>query len=83
MSLEENHLRYTLVQLRRRIEVKETNMKIKNIAIVLLTVAVAGLLGVVISLKRAYSLREYAIANNCEWTWQGTTYGDDRDYICK
>lgn len=83
MFLEENHLRYTLVQLRRRIEVKETNMKIKNIAIVLLTVAVAGLLGVVISLKRAYDLREYSIANNCEWVYQNTYYGDDRDYICK
>lgn len=58
-------------------------MKIKNIAIIALSAAVVVLLGVVMNLKRAYSLREYAIANNCEWTYQSTMYGDDRDYICK
>ena len=58
-------------------------MQIKNIVIAILTVAVVGLLGVIMNLKRAYSLREYAIANNCEWTYQNTAYGDDRDYICK
>lgn len=55
----------------------------KNIVIVVLVAVIAILLGVVVNLKRAYSLREYAIANNCTWSWQGTTYGDDRDYICK
>lgn len=58
-------------------------MKIKNIAIIALSAAVVVLFGVVMNLKRAYSLREYAIANNCEWTYQNTMYGDDRDYICK
>lgn len=56
---------------------------IKNIAIVILALAVALLLGALMSLKRAYSLREYAIANNCRWIYQNTAYGDDRDYICK
>ena len=25
----------------------------------------------------------YAAQNDCEWVYQGTWYGDDRDYICK
>lgn len=62
---------------------KQKRSTIKNWAIAVLVVAVALLLGVVVNLKRAYSLREYSIANNCEWTWQGTMHGDDRDYICK
>lgn len=58
-------------------------MKIKNIVIAVLIVAVVIMLGVIRSLKQAYSLREYAITNNCTWQWQGTVYGDDRDYVCK
>lgn len=58
-------------------------MNLKNIVIVLLVVAVVVMLGVIRSLRQAYSLREYAIANDCTWTWQGTAYGDDRDYVCK
>lgn len=61
---------------------KETNMK-KNIIIAILSMAVVLTLGALISLKRAYSLREYAIAHDCTWQWQGTMYGDDRDYVCK
>lgn len=57
--------------------------KVKNGVIAILVVAVAILLGVVLNLKRAYGLREYAIANNCEWTYMNTAYGDDRDYVCK
>lgn len=57
--------------------------RIKNIAIVILALIVVLLLGVILNLKRANNLREYAIANNCEWIYQGTYYGDDRDYICK
>lgn len=62
---------------------KQKQSVIKNWAIAVLVMVVALLLGVVVNLKRAYSLREYSIANNCEWTWQGTMHGDDRDYICK
>ena len=56
---------------------------VKNLLIGLLALAVVILLGVIVNLKRAYSLREYSIANNCEWVYQNTAYGDDRDYICK
>lgn len=57
--------------------------RIKNIAIAILMLIVVLLLGVILNLKRANNLREYAIANNCEWVYQGTYYGDDRDYICR
>ncbi len=56
---------------------------IKNIIIIVLSIVILITLAGLINLKRAFSLREYAIANDCEWTWQGTYYGDDRDYICK
>lgn len=55
----------------------------KNWLIAILATVVVLLLGVVLNLKTAYNLREYAIANDCTWVWQGTAYGDDRDYICK
>lgn len=32
---------------------------------------------------QAHNLAEYAKNNNCTWISQGTSYGDDRDYICK
>lgn len=62
---------------------RQIRINIKNSVIVLLVMVVALLLGVIINLKRAYNLREYSIANNCEWVYQNTYYGDDRDYICK
>ncbi len=62
---------------------KQKRSIIKNWLIAILAAAVVLMLGVILNLKRAYSLREYSIANNCEWTWQGTMHGDDRDYICK
>lgn len=55
----------------------------KNIIIAILAGAVVVLAGVIVNIKRANDLREYALANNCTWTYQGTAYGDDRDYVCK
>lgn len=57
--------------------------KIKNIMIVVLIVIAAFMAAEIIGMKRAENLRNYAIANDCTWTWQGTAYGDDRDYVCK
>lgn len=53
-----------------------------------LILAVVALVGcatfyVAYQIKSASDLHEYAIANNCTWQYQGTMYGDDRDYICK
>lgn len=62
---------------------KQKRSIIKNWLIAILAAAVVLMLGVILNLKRAYSLREYSIANNCEWVYQNTYYGDDRDYICK
>lgn len=56
---------------------------VKSILIVVLAVAVVLLLGVILNLKTAYSLREYSITHDCVWTYQNTAYGDDRDWICK
>lgn len=50
--------------------------------IIIVTVMVAAIL-VGYRMVQAYNLAEYAKNNNCEWTYQGTSYGDDRDYICK
>lgn len=55
----------------------------KSWVIAILVLIVAALLGVILNLKSAYDLHEYAKANDCNWVWQGTHYGDDRDYICK
>lgn len=57
--------------------------KNKKLAISILIAIIVILLGVIVNLKRAYDLYNYAIANNCEWSWNGTHYGDDRDYVCK
>lgn len=32
---------------------------------------------------RNAQMTAYAAQNDCEWVYQGTWYGDDRDYICK
>ncbi len=57
--------------------------RIKNIVIGVLSCAIVFLVCALIGQIKARNLREYEIANDCEWTWQGTMYGDDRDYICK
>lgn len=58
-------------------------MKIKNIVIALLIILVLVALGVIRELKTQNNMIQYATTNNCTWSWQGTYYGDDRDYICK
>lgn len=56
----------------------------KQVAVIGIVIIVGMLLfGIMIVRQRDTQFDEYATANNCEWSWQGTTYGDDRDYICK
>lgn len=57
-------------------------MKIKDIAIVVLTIIVGMSLVVIMNLKRTNDMAQYAIANDCEWVATGTMYGDDRDFVC-
>lgn len=66
-----------------RVEKSMSKEKLKTLAIAILCVVVALMLGVIKNLKTANDLHRYATANNCTWVWQGTAYGDDRDYICK
>lgn len=65
-----------------RLRIKQAD-KIKNVVIIVLLIMVAALLGAIVSLKRSANMQNYAIANDCTWTYQGTMYGDSRDYICK
>lgn len=55
----------------------------KNLIIAGLILTIAVMLVAGASEKKANELHEYATANNCTWVYQGTAYGDDRDYICK
>lgn len=32
---------------------------------------------------RTAEMVQYAAQNDCEWVYQGTWYGDSRDYTCK
>lgn len=68
---------------RRKTKQKLDLGRVKNWIIASLIVIVVMMLGVILNLKRANNLRDYAIANNCTWTWQGTLTGTDADYICK
>ena len=36
-----------------------------------------------INTHRAAQLASYAATNNCTWHYNGTAYGDNRDYTCK
>lgn len=57
--------------------------KTTKIVIAIMVAVAVVMLGVIVNLKRAWDLHEYAMANNCTWTATGTAYGDDRDWVCK
>ncbi len=69
------------MRMRREAEDKRGDRKV---VIVLIGVLVGLLLlGVWIERRRETNREAYAAKYDCEWVWQGTLYGDDRDYICK
>ncbi len=57
--------------------------KTTKIVIAIVVAVAVVMLGVIVNLKRAWDLHEYAMTNNCTWTSTGTAYGDDRDWVCK
>lgn len=58
--------------------------KDRGVAVIGAVVLIGMLLfGIWIIRQRDTGFEQYATANNCEWSWNGTAYGDDRDYICK
>lgn len=60
------------------------NQNKNGVAIISVIAIVTMLLfGVMIIRERDAQFEQYATANNCEWVWQGTAYGDDRDFICR
>lgn len=62
---------------------EQTIKDIKIFVVVGLVCVIVLLLGAVFGLKRQLRMQNYAIANDCTWTWNGSYYGDDRDYVCK
>lgn len=44
-------------------------------------VIVAAFIGA--RIKQVADLAEYAKVNGCSWSATGTSYGDDRDWVCK
>lgn len=55
----------------------------KNIIIAALGFVIVMLLIVGKNIKSEYDMKLYAVKNNCTWSYQGTMYGDDRDFICR
>ena len=63
-----------------RTQTQQTNNRLVTIiSIVIATVAVAY----AVSAHRTVQMTNYAINNNCKWHYNGTAYGDNRDYTCK
>ena len=60
---------------------KQKDNKVAIVGVIVLTVML--LLGVIINRERDAQFEQYALANDCEWVWQGTSYGDDRDFVCR
>lgn len=61
---------------------EETKKYIKVCVVVGTVCVIVLMLGEIIGLKRTIRMQNYAAQNNCVWIWQGTAYGDDRDYLC-
>lgn len=57
--------------------------KQKNILIFILCFIIVLLGGMVLNYRQEAQMQAYAAENNCEWHYQNTMYGDNRDYICK
>ena len=58
---------------------QNNNRLITIISLIVALVAVAY----AINTHRAAQLASYAAANNCTWSYNGTAYGDNRDYTCR
>lgn len=61
-------------------------MKNKNwVAFISIALSVLALVAFISFLqdRRVKRMDAYARANNCTWVYNGTMYGDNRDYTCK
>ena len=61
---------------------KQTQQNNRLVTIISLAVALVAVV-YAINTHRAAQLASYAAANNCTWSYNGTAYGDSRDYTCK
>lgn len=60
----------------------KTSNRSLTINIILALVAVFSV-AYAIGEHRTANMVAYAAQNDCEWVYQGTWYGDNRDYVCK
>lgn len=56
---------------------KKQNKIIITSLLAIFTIVIFG------AIHRNAQMARYALNNGCTWQYQGTFYGDDRDYICK
>lgn len=61
---------------------KQTQQNDRLVTIISLAVALVAVV-YAINTHRAAQLASYATTNNCTWHYNGTAYGDNRDYTCK
>ena len=61
---------------------KQTHQNNRLVTIISLAIAFMAVV-YAINTHRAAQLASYAAANNCTWHYNGTAYGDNRDYTCK
>nr|DAI43541.1 MAG TPA: hypothetical protein [Caudoviricetes sp.] len=61
---------------------KQTRQNNRLVTIISLIVALVAVV-YAINTHRAAQLASYAATNNCTWSYNGTAYGDNRDYTCK
>lgn len=59
-------------------QTQTANNTITIISVIVAIIAVAFAIG----MYRSQVRTNYAINNNCEWRYNYTMYGDDRDYTC-
>lgn len=57
----------------------QNNNSILIISMIAAAIAIAFAIGE----HRRANMVQYAANNNCSWHYNGTAYGDNRDYTCK
>lgn len=63
---------------------KQKQQKNSNLIIVFVALAIAAAALIYAQGQRQEAnMAKYAAANNCEWSYNGSFYWDDRDYTCK
>lgn len=62
---------------------KQTSTNKTTITIIICIVVTAFALSYAAGERKNALMVQYAAENDCAWQYNGTWYGDDRDYTCK